>query len=594
MKKNIKVLITTIPYISVILLEILANVSEYNIEMFKTLVLIIGAVLLLNLIIAFLLQVNNYFTYGISLVTILGTISVFLIPSIGQIYIENIIAGLYLGLFVAAFFPPLFKLDPFTVNISEKKYSEAVVQTKQFLKINLIINYIWAGLFAISIVGSVLTYSDNSVLQILLSMTIPIIIIVSIGIPVTKKLPTILMQKTSGEQLHFESIRDSLESMSYGLNEEEAQEVDIVIQYCLTGEEALDGYLIIKDSKCVFKYGIHPNPNTTVKSDSKLWLGITNKEISQAKAYINKEYEVEGDMTILLKLHDLFGLTKKEKEKPKKETKKPKPKKISSNYKNFEPEEIKKIVVFDGGPRNNKFSKTSFMVNNFIEGAKEAGANVEHFKLKDCDIHDCSGCYSCWTKTPGECIFKDDMTMLRKKYREADLVVFASPLYIFNVTGILKRFLDRLCPILKPYMVLNEQGSVYHPDRYPDLGKQGFVVFSASGFPDLEDNFDGLRGTFRVLDTHSENLYMMGEFYMTAAETLMQPIGINRRNTIQKVCKKAGEQVVNEGKIDLELMQRVIYPDFSSQEFLEVSNYFWESLEGKAAYLKEAPKVELR
>ena len=133
-------------------------------------------------------------------------------------------------------------------------------------------------------------------------------------------------------------------------------------------------------------------------------------------------------------------------------------------------------------------------------------------------------------------------------------------------------------------MVLNEQGSVYHPDRYPDLGKQGFVVFSASGFPDLEDNFDGLRGTFRVLDTHSENLYMMGEFYMTAAETLMQPIGINRRNTIQKVCKKAGEQVVNEGKIDLELMQRVIYPDFSSQEFLEVSNYFWESLEGKAAY----------
>ncbi|NVM35453.1 MAG: NAD(P)H-dependent oxidoreductase [Candidatus Lokiarchaeota archaeon] len=591
MKKIIKILITTIPYISVILLEIFANVSNYNIEIFKPFNLIIGAVLLLNLITASLLKVNDYFTYGISVVAILGSISVFLFPSVGQIYLENIIAGLYLGLFVAAFLPPLFKLKPFTVSISEKNYSEAVVESKQFLKINLIINYIWAGLFAISIMGTVVKYSDNSVLQTLLSIVVPIILLVSIGIPVTKKLPTILMQKTSGEQLHFETIKDSLESMPHGLNKDLAQGVDVVIQYCLTGEDALDGYLIIKDSKCLFKYGIHPNPTTTIKADSKLWLGISNKEISQAKAYINKEYEVEGDMTILLKLHDLFGPTKKEKEKPKKEMKKPEIKKINSSYKSFEPGKIRKIVVFDGGPRNNKFSKTSFMVNNFIEGAKEAGANVEYFKLNDYNIHDCSGCYSCFTKAPGECIYKDDMTMLRKKYREADLVVFASPLYVFNVTGILKRFLDRLLPILKPYMVFNKQGSVYHPDRYPELGKQGFIVFSASGFPDLEDNFDGLRGMFNVLDTHSENMYMMGEFYMTAAETLVQPIGINRKNKIQIVCKKAGVQVVKEGKIDTELMQKVIYPGFSSEEFQEVSNYFWESLDGKAAYLKEAPKV---
>ncbi|MFW9946947.1 MAG: NAD(P)H-dependent oxidoreductase [Candidatus Odinarchaeota archaeon] len=591
MKKIIKILITTIPYISVILLEIFANVSNYNIEIFKPFTLIIGAVLLLNLITASLLKVNDYFTYGISVVAILGSISVFLIPSVGQIYLENIIAGLYLGLFVAAFFPPLFKLKPFTVSISEKNYSEAIVESKQFLKINLIINYIWAGLFAISIVGTVIKYSDNSVLQTLLSIVVPIILLVSIGIPVTKKLPTILMQKTSGEQLHFETIKDSLESMPHGLNKEVAQGVDVIIQYCLTGEEALDGYLIIKDSKCLFKYGIHPNPTTTIKSDSKLWLGITNKEISQSKAFINKEYEVEGDMKILLKLHDLFGPTKKEKEKPKKEMKKPEIKKIYSSYKNFEPGKIRKIVVFDGGPRNNKFSKTSFMVNNFIEGAKEAGASVEYFKLNDYNIHDCSGCYSCFTKTPGECIYKDDMTMLRKKYREADLVVFASPLYVFNVTGILKRFLDRLCPILKPYMVFNKQGSVYHPDRCPELGKQGFIVFSASGFPDLEDNFDGLRGMFKVLDTHSENMYMMGEFYMTAAETLVQPIGINRKNMIQNVCKKAGEQIVKEGKIDIELMQKVVYPGFSSEQFQEVSNYFWESLDGKAAYLKKAPKI---
>jgi len=181
--------------------------------------------------------------------------------------------------------------------------------------------------------------------------------------------------------------------------------------------------------------------------------------------------------------------------------------------------------------------------------------------------------------------------MLRKKYREADLVVFASPLYIFNVTGILKTFMDRLLPILKPYMLIDEQGYIKHPDRYPELGKQGFVVFSASGFPDLEHNFDGLIGMFKMWDSHNENMYMMGEFYLTAAETIVQPIYGDRKNIIQDVCKKAGEQIVKEGKIDTELMQKVTDPGFSLKQFQEESNYFWEALDGKAAYLKEVPKI---
>jgi len=591
MKKIMKRIITTIPFAAVITLNIFAEIMDYNIEMLKPLVLIIGAILLVNLIIASLLKVKDYFTYGISVVAILGSISVFLIPLIGQVYLESIIVGLYLGLFIIAFFPPLFKIKPFTINFSEKNYSEAIVKGKQFLKINLIINYIWAGLFAIAMLLTVVKYSDNKILQTVLVMVVPIILQVSIGIPVTTKLPNILMQKISGEQLHFETTKELFESMPHGLNKEKARGVDTVIQFYLTGEDPTEGYLIIKDLKCSFKNGIHPNPKTTIKADSKLWLGISNNEISGSKAFINKEYEVEGDMAILLKLNDMFASTKKEEEKPKKEMEKPKPKKINSSYKNFGPGKIKEIVVFDGGPRTIKFSKTSFMVNNFIEGAKEAGANVEYFKLKDYDIHDCSGCYTCWTKTPGECIYNDDMTMLRKKYREADLVVFASPLYIFNVTGILKTFMDRLLPVLKPYMLLDEQGYIKHPDRYPELGKQGFVVFSASGFPDLENNFDGLIGMFKMWDAHSENMYMVGEFYLTAAETIVQPIYGERKKLIQDICKKAGAQIVKKGKIDIELMQKVTDPGFSLKLFQEESNYFWESLDGKAAYLKEVPKI---
>ena len=194
MKKITKTIITTIPFASVITLNIFADVSHYNIEMLKPMVLIIGAVLLLNLIIASLLKVKDYFTYGISVVAILGSISVFLIPLIGQVYLESIIVGLYLGLFIVAFFPPLFRIKPFTFNISEKNYSEAIVKGKPFLKINLIINYIWAGLFAIAMLLTVVKYSDNSIMQTIISMVVPIIVLISIGIPATKKLPTILMQ----------------------------------------------------------------------------------------------------------------------------------------------------------------------------------------------------------------------------------------------------------------------------------------------------------------------------------------------------------------------------------------------------------------
>jgi hypothetical protein len=52
---------------------------------------------------------------------------------------------------------------------------------------------------------------------------------------------------------------------------------DTIIQFHLTGNEPTDGYLTIKDLKCTYTEGIHPNPKTTIKSDSRLWLAISNQ-----------------------------------------------------------------------------------------------------------------------------------------------------------------------------------------------------------------------------------------------------------------------------------------------------------------------------
>jgi multimeric flavodoxin WrbA len=269
-----------------------------------------------------------------------------------------------------------------------------------------------------------------------------------------------------------------------------------------------------------------------------------------------------------------------------------KPAEIDFAFKTFAPGKIKNIVVFDGGPRNEHYSKTTFMVSHFLKGAKNAGANVEYFKLKNHNIHNCTGCYTCWTKTPGTCIFKDDMTVLREKFRTADLIVFASPLYFFNVTGIMKTFMDRLLPLMKPYMITDENGVIKHPDRYPEKGEQGFVVFSAGGFPDVENNFDALKTMFRMFDLHSENARLAGEFFLTAAEVIVQPVYSKRTEEVKQICEKAGRQIVKEGKIDKELMQRLAFPWASLKRFSEQADAFWRSLDGRERYLTKIHRIE--
>ena len=183
------------------------------------------------------------------------------------------------------------------------------------------------------------------------------------------------------------------------------------------------------------------------------------------------------------------------------------------------------------------------------------------------------------------------MTMFRKKYREADLVIFASPLYIFNVSGILKTFMDRLLPIMKPYMLMNKDGDIAHPDRFPENGEQGFIVFSASGFPEVEHNFDGLTGMFHCWDSHSENTHLTGEFYLTAAEIIVQPVYAERKRIIAEVCYKAGKQIVEEGKINKEYMQSVQDPTVTKETFQMQADAFWESLDGIKPYLSNVPKL---
>ena len=94
-----------------------------------------------------------------------------------------------------------------------------------------------------------------------------------------------------------------------------------------------------------------------------------------------------------------------------------------------------KILAINSSPRTGGQSKTELMLNHLIEGMQEAGADVEVVNLRGKKINYCIGCFTCWTKTPGQCIHKDDMTKeLFPKWQNSDLVVYATPLYHYTVT----------------------------------------------------------------------------------------------------------------------------------------------------------------
>ncbi|MDR1932261.1 MAG: flavodoxin family protein [Spirochaetales bacterium] len=105
----------------------------------------------------------------------------------------------------------------------------------------------------------------------------------------------------------------------------------------------------------------------------------------------------------------------------------------------------KKIVILNGSPRPK--GNTSGLVKAFTQGAEEAGNTVETFVLDRMNIHGCKGCFGGGKNIDSPCVQKDDMDKIYPAYREADVVVFASPLYYWNLSGQLKTVIDRLFAI---------------------------------------------------------------------------------------------------------------------------------------------------
>ncbi len=102
----------------------------------------------------------------------------------------------------------------------------------------------------------------------------------------------------------------------------------------------------------------------------------------------------------------------------------------------------KKIVILNGSPRAK--GNTAAMIREFVKGAEEAGNSITEFNLQQMNIRPCIGCLAGGKNPDSPCTQKDDMDPVYAAYREADVVVLASPLYYWSFSGQLKVAIDRL------------------------------------------------------------------------------------------------------------------------------------------------------
>jgi multimeric flavodoxin WrbA len=99
----------------------------------------------------------------------------------------------------------------------------------------------------------------------------------------------------------------------------------------------------------------------------------------------------------------------------------------------------RRILVINGSTREN--SNTDAILKSFMKGITESGLNVREAVLRDLTISNCIGCCKC--KEEKKCNFQDDMDELREMVIKSDVLVFASPIYWCEITGLMKTFIDR-------------------------------------------------------------------------------------------------------------------------------------------------------
>ena len=139
---------------------------------------------------------------------------------------------------------------------------------------------------------------------------------------------------------------------------------------------------------------------------------------------------------------------------------------------------MKKVVVISTSLRPG--SNSNALAEQFAEGAKTAGNEVEFISLRGKEIKFCIGCMSC--QKTGACVFKDDVPAIMDKVLDADVICWATPIYYYEMSGQMKTLIDRMNAMYpkdyrfrEVYLLTTAAEDEEHTPKRAESGLQGWI-----------------------------------------------------------------------------------------------------------------------
>ena len=238
-----------------------------------------------------------------------------------------------------------------------------------------------------------------------------------------------------------------------------------------------------------------------------------------------------------------------------------------------------RVLLLNGSPRREK-SCTIRVAHKFVDGLRAAGdCDVEEINISDCRITPCLGCLSCWGRTEGECVIKnDDMPAVKKRIEEADIIIESYPLYFFGMPGQMKLFTDRLLSMMCTYRGQKppENSESFHGIRNPKTG-QKLVLISGCAYSESGSVYDSLLKEYECI---------CGKNGFTAIlcpqlKTLIELGASSRLDRYLSKYEAAGKEFAATKHLSEETKQKLSKAPFSEAVYKNLLDNFWrEQKEG--------------
>lgn len=129
-------------------------------------------------------------------------------------------------------------------------------------------------------------------------------------------------------------------------------------------------------------------------------------------------------------------------------------------------------LYMDASKRSSHYHDRLYQVK---EALQSLNANISWYNAEQLQFTPCTGCFGCWVKTPGRCVFHDDLEPVLGNIIAADILLVVAPVYDGFFPAIIKKCFDRMIPLLHPYLeIVNKE--VHHRKRYQHYPELALII----------------------------------------------------------------------------------------------------------------------